>query len=1056
MSQNQDNFIQQINRTREESSLPLFSLNPNNSSLTANYENLQSSSKNNSKSSSYNWAYRYFYSNYSGLLPLNSDVLYGAQSRVFFSSFPSDKGNLSVVDIEPNYVHLFSSFIYKNSFGFTQITPNWSGGLTLLVNSGVVKKTNFEQFQSSPITIALNSGWNQIDIYLYTTSMGETFSLNSDIGLFADDWQTPDFDIPITPNDFIVSTDTNATSKKDPNISVLRWDRGNPDTTLGYHIYRRGPFITGLESPVIDELLSSGYFLSGINGVQKKSYYYVSAVASNGETLVSSPVSIDFGPTYSGIQYGSGVSLTTPGGSLENVGYYYVIGARNDKGYKYPSTNSIFVVNTGNAVKLDWSGVDNINSYEIYRYSGSEFVDESYFTQGMASGQLIATLPYSAVTYTDTGIIKQYATGYRSLGDEIIDITGDIKYNTSLKNNAAYISWAIPTGSITGINGYNIYRTFYEGVFDKNSLAGTTSNNWFIDSGNYNTTSADLLVGKPTIYEHITSLFYGPTKYKDVGVFANQVYDYKISSFNYGFLESPATTGYRISPGDPFAPNTPSGITITSFNGFTTIGWFNGVEPDLDGTIVYRSDDGLLYNEIARTTSTTYSTFIGYSGYPYFKLANYDTSNNISELSSAYQGSGTLIADDVVLNNFNMLSTIDIDMDYYLYSGYMGGTSSPYRARLSAPVSNVGGISELYYAVSLDEAAANSIRLHRVGTDDTIFINYTLNVVPNRISGINGLVFSRNSVPTNSSRFLAAYYTGVQDGNYYMHYRMYSKGGGNTYNSLSSSSGINVGPFMSSYMDGVLTKSNTRPAPSIAIHSGNVDYATIVFVSGNTPGSSCSIGMMAVNYDGFQSGYVKYFPIHNGNVSAMAKVSAVNDSNGDTHIFIDPYAGTPLCADVLYYKTRFTPDISTPITIITSGKHSIGGIGGYLYPSGFYVKQTLENIEAICDKIDNISLMFKSNGDSSRFIQYSKIDSSGNVILTPNVLYQIPFSFDEDFSSTYNIQDDTIYTSYNLSSQPNQYKRLVYNYIEGAYRRRHEFERFNMSSMYQILQSISK
>lgn len=1079
MSQNNEGFLLQINRDREAKSVPLFGINPTNSSLTTAIPNLQSKSPNNTTISQHEWAYRSFFKDDGNrLVPLTSDSINHSIDRVYFSKVPTINGNLTVYEIEPNYVHIFSTYVFKNSMSTTQFLPNWSGGLTIYVNSGILVKTDYSNFQSKSIPVVLNSGWNQVDILLYTKSTGDSFSINSDLGSFADNWSTPDFDTPMTPTNVSAEVDSNSLGKKDPSTIALRWTETDTNTTLFYNIYRRGPYITGIGIPSISSY--SGYYQSGVIGLLANYYYTVSAYIDGvGETLPSAVKNISLSPYISGVTSLSGFSYTLPGAALQsNANYVYVVTASTQRGRKFPvngTTNQPYyldMLSTGNAIQLSWSGSANANGYDIYRYSGYMF-DPDKYRYGMTTGFWIASVPQNTHSYIDTGIIKPMSTGFRHLAGDIVDLTLEFNDDISFINNSAYLSWSAPTATVSGQIKYKIYRTYYSGIFDRTSLVGITTGLWFIDSGIYSGVE-DPFVGKPTSFENIATVSNGTIKYKDTSIVVNQSYDYKVSAVNYSLLEGPLSASSYVVAGDQFAPVTPTGITITSFNGFVTLGWQNGTEQDLDGTKIYKSEDDISYNLIGQTDGTTFSTFVGYSGSPYFKLANYDTSNNTSPLSAAYQGSGTLIADNIILKDFRTFSTLDIDLDNYIYSGFNLSTSVMVRSQMCA-IHCPSGVYESYSSAA---PPILTLGLERYGPTNTQYTTYspdgalggTIAIPYNSGFGITAVE------ETSQSRYHllnVAYYTGINSDLYLFNSCFAGAAGvpSIAYTFLTGNvTGIKVGDWITSQFPTTQKEfTNAVLNPVIVTNSGFSNKQVIIYLSGTGADHSVSFGFTSSNKSGLYIGPEKYLNIHNADISKRDGFSAAMDYDGYIHLFYMGSGNNPQTNTLKWYKLDYQTNNNNPITILASGSYSNNGVGGYLFEQSKN-KYVLGEPRCFIDELNNIYIMQKGNRAITvvatpfkKTIFSSQITKNGAVLVSPNSVYQIPFEFESTWGIAYTPVTDLAYSWYTLGETAREghvarynIKNETYNYRDGLYRRLHSLEFYNNASLYQILQSILK
>ncbi len=932
MTQNNENISNQINRDLAGAEISSFGLNPDNAQNVAFQPNFQAATPNSSVGKSYDWAYRYFSYTTNDLITLNQDALNNAQDRIGFYEYPSTNGNLTKLNVEPNIIHSFSANLFKKNFGSTKIYLNWSGAIGFYINSGSFIRTDKAGFESTELNLGFNSGWNNLEIFLYT-NVGSSFSLNSEIGLFSDEWQTPSFTEPETPQGFSVVNDSGFLQLRDPNSTILRWDSTPPSRTFGYNLYRRGPYFTGVNVPSIDAALSTGYFVSGAIGVNqfgnpKEAFYTISAKTSSGETLPSEIIKVPLTPIFSGVDFISVEASGIAGGNLAQELYTYSIGANNPIGFKFPILSSVGIFNSGNCVVINWSGANNVDGYNIYRYSGA--INDTDIRLGFVTGSLISQTPNNIFYYIDTGIVAQSITGIRELGSNF-ENTNIFNQNISnFKNNSSYLKWPQPTASDTGLISYNIYRTFYSGVFDKNSFIGNTTSLFFIDSGINPST------GKPTKFENLIALNYGTTKYKDIGLVSNQLYDYRISSYNYSLVESPYSTGINIVVGDPFAPATPSGITITSFNGFATLGWINGNEPDLAGTNIYKSE--ILagpYNIIGTTQGTTFSTFIGYSGSPYFKLSNFDTSENESPLSAAYQGSGTMTVENIILKSFYTWDALENEQVIFPFS--------PQNGIIEQPTITLDCVTTGFKNQNIIYAG-----LVNNGSYVSGFLSKTNSVNSN----LGRVSINLNYKPAFFSEYRAENQLSIKYVNPYIHIAFINHDvvSVRTYNDVSQT------PITTGWLDiptwGAVATANL---PKVIAMSGFGKPVSVVYQSGN------SINIASLNISGL---VLTPITVLQGISTTGEGMTACFDNNFDLHLAISSGNGISL------RKYSYTTGVNASVTLLNT-----------LFINSANIANTKLNYPSMeCDSLGNIHLFTynKSRADSftSTETYYSQIDTN--------------------------------------------------------------------------------
>ncbi len=1052
MVESNSNLFWQLKKRQEQEDLLLLSLDPT-LSIPSVYSNFQPSVPNNSTKKSYNWSYRYFSYRQDSLIPLNPDSLNYSDGRILFQEFPSENGNLTISNIPGQTVNVFSANIFKYGAGTTSVSLNWSGGISLYLNSGIIIKSDYTPFTSSSIPLNFSSGWNNLQIFLYSLDSSQSFSLNSDIGLFADIWETPSYTEPETPQNVSIAVDLNSSTYKDGNSTILRWDSTDPNKTLGYNIYRTGPYNSGLSIPSLAS--NSGYFTSGANGINlgnrvREAYYTVSSYNGNGESLPTQSFKVSLKPTFSGVSFTSGISSGILGGSLAPGAYSYIISATNPIGNKFPVGPVIaeFILNTGNCSVIYWSGTQNVDNYKIYRFSG--VLINSVETVPLLTGNLIATLSNNQNTFVDSGFITPSITGITELISDWVDLANFSFSNSNYKNNSSYISWS----GISNASGYKIYRTFYSGNYDRNSLVGDTTSLFFIDSG---ITPSQ---GKPTLSENITSLNYGTKKYKDQGVIGNQTYKYSISSYNYSLNESIPTSGFQVTVGDPFAPATPSGITITSFNGFTTLGWLNGTENDLAGTNVYRSDDNITYNILGTTVGTTFSTFIGYSGTPWFKLSNFDTSDNESALSAAHQGSGVFVTENIILKNFKILSSLDTDLDYYLPSGTLSDVPKsrnifPFRGKLKFMETlpdQASWWNKFYGAFSNINSGLRNTTLFLPPPDGFTNTVWHSNTMLN-VKDFDH-IFVRD--PDNfgppffgpSTSMISAYYSGTTG-------ELWTQ-------TVSTTSTNSLGPERYSvFITGNLLPQSDNLAQTIidcpVLISKDTTYDDyirdrnmLIFWSGNNiypaPGAGNSIGFVSLNRSGLVNGNIRSYEGSELSYNVEQGLNAVYDNNNNIQVFAPNENG------IGWYKFAYTTGVAGGLSLLAS----ITGL----------FTQNFTSARSFVDRDNETHVFLSKTPDIEKVIYYSKIDSSGNISFGPNQFFEPNFRFD-----VWNVAFSTglNYGYLNFSfptgvfdkggAGMNQYftsKYTTYGYRPGSYRKRLVIDDLQNPSLYQVLQSIIK
>ncbi len=1012
----------------------------------------------------YNWTWKYFDFNPEINYPrLTSDIFNyskGTKSQVLVS----ENGNLSVQNVPPKTLNLFRANVFVRQSISTNLNFNWAESLLLNVNdSYIVSNIENSQFNSAFTPIFLNSGWSTIDIFIYSSSGNQNFTINNMLGSVIDVWGPPSINAINYPSGFGVIVDTDAFGKKVPNTNVLTWEQSDSSYTLGYKAYRRGPYNSGSNPPVIINNLSSGYYISGFDGIRDSYgrypdvYYTVTAENLNGETLGSTEIKLSKGVLVSGVSFFSGLAHTHVDGTLFQTLYTYDIFSRTSTSkYIEPLPQGrILVANTGNAVLLSWMSGTNLAGYDIYRYSGLLTENNTY-----NSGLRIATLNNTTMSFLDSGIVGSMVTGIIPIFNNNRSIEGEPSiYYT---NNSYDLRWSgIPT--VSGTTFYNIYRTFYSGIYGKNSYVTTTTGLRFIDSGIYESGLIAPTFGYPPQFQDIATINYGTSVFKDVGLVTNRAYNYYLTSFDYNYIESYPTPSITIMAGDPFAPNTPSGITVISLNGFATIGWQNGVEPDLEGTIIYGSDDNVNFSEFGRVIAPTDSfiDFIGYSGSTWFKLANFDTSNNVSPLSTAQQASGIMVVDQIQLKRFSLLSTTDIDLDYYLPTGVNYNITNPAGTKMQGlpqmtqvfPVVKTNmaiGWSEEFIGI-FNERANPYERLSAHGP----FTNTSYNL---NLSGISSGVGAAILNTPVGIFFNLAYYSGTSPRNLCL-------------NSFELNPSTNIARKVSTGQTVALNLGNVTDVsfnangvygptkPVVVSHANNLEKNVIVYISGTR------FGFVSFDMSGIINGNIDCWPKTSGlsYLTAESQFDADIDNDGNIHVVYNEGGGL-VDGDAIglhWIKFSYTTGVSGGVTDIGGGYQLGHRSGCLIVRNDGFPEYTQPRIFVDTENTLNIFCQ-QSNADNQNTFYYAKAAVSGyNLMVKPATIFTLPFREDY-YNTSYNPSLERVYTNYSFSTgvfgfTPSGYQlNRLHMYKPGGYRRRHDYERFNDSSLYQILQSIVK
>ena len=1037
-------------------------INPYNQKSISITSNKTPSSPDDISIKNYAWSLREFKTDSIGEYPiLRKDIFEANSDNIDNSIIYSDNGNLSIYNVPEKTVQVYSASISSNNPTMTRLNLDWGDSISVYSNDSLlVSNGDGFGYNSKYVDIGIETGVNTLEIYLYSYSGMKNFTINSKLGELVNGWYIPNFILPTTPSNLMVVNDYNSNKKKDPNLNIVTWDfekQAKDGNSLGYKIYRVGPYSTGTP---ISSVLCTGYYV-GISGFGipngSRKFYSVSAVYPDGETVLGDSIRATFQnkivpPSLTGYGYYPG------SGNLSGSILYYNVIARTSTNKSLWAPYEVISSND-NIVKLFYTTGSNYSYIDIYRNNG--FLDYS----GIIIDSPNSFRSYKVATITGIGngvfIDSGLTNGAYVTGLDFIDFSydkyGEVNYYA---DNTFRLSW----GALSGAT-YKIYRTKFSGVFSSTSLVGETTTNSFVDSGFTYT-------GKPITLEHIASVENVNT-YNDT-VLSNRTYDYKISAYNYSYVSSPLSTGYSITAGDPYPPAAPSGINITSFNGFTTLGWLNGVEPDLEGTIIYQSGDAG-FTEIARTTSNTYSKFIGYSGAPWFKLANYDTSDNVSQLTSAYRGSGTFVAENIILTSFKTLSSLDVDLELYVPSGFNTTTSAMTRMQMGA----IHCPSGVYQTYTVSAPPFLGLGLERYGVPSNS-IQYTTYSPDDVLGGTVGIPFNsgfgftaiEDSSLGRYHLLNVAYYSGqVNSANLYLANRCFEGKSGAPSIAYTLVSGNTTGIFVGDWIQGQYPYGNAEynnavANPVIATNSGFADKQVIIYLSGTSSTNKVSFGFACSNRSGIRVGPEKYITIPSSDISPRDGFSAAMDYDGALHLFYMGSGLSPSTNKLKWYKLQYNTD-SSPITILNSGNYTNNGIGGYLFQQSPSI-QILGEPRCFIDETNSIYIFQKGNRSNAvvaapfkKTIFASQMDKNGNIQVPVNSIYQLPFEFESTWGITYTPLGGLAYSWYTLgttatSSTLFAQKNRTYNYQNGVYRRMHPLEFYNSSSLYQILQSILK
>ena len=518
-------------------------------------------------------------------------------------------GDIAITTLDSNSIYLLSCIITRSSNSTTApIKITWNGDMSVYVNGSIVT------INQSQAQIPLIVGQNIIEIII-STGNSTAFTTSGKLGKYADVWRTPSFNSANTPQNLNVRVDPNAAGSN-TNINIVKWDMNADSYTLGYKIYRRGPYnyLTTTNPSGISQSITT----SGNLSLNTQYYYAISAYGNNGESLpylftqsVITPKSYD--PPI----YNFNMAKWNATGSLTTGVYYYGVSYfAGTKETTLVATCSGRVVPQTSAI-LGWEfPTDSLSGIYNFNPSGIRIYRSQTYNFG-ASSLLTIITGINTLSYIDTGNVT--TTGQ------------PLTISTLFSGIGVNLSWAPAIGDTSG---YYIYRSNINNYATSAFLTSVSSTQTsFFDSGYVTTT------GVPTTFKQVSDVVHPTNRYDDIGVKYAQQYDYMVTSYNNLLIESPQSTQFNLIAGDIFPPNPPSGITLTTNLASINLSWQNGVEPDLAGTKIYYSPTlGGTYSQVGNTKSTSFAQYIGYSSTAYFKLANYDIAGNISTLTGIFSG----------------------------------------------------------------------------------------------------------------------------------------------------------------------------------------------------------------------------------------------------------------------------------------------------------------------------------------------------------------------------------------------------------------------------------
>ncbi len=426
--------------------------------------------------------------------------------------------------------------------------------------------------------------------------------------------------------------------------------------------------------------------------------------------------------------------------------------------------------------------------------------------------------------------------------------------------------------------------------------------------------------------------------------------------------------------------------------------------------------------------------------------------------------SGVMVVDEIQLKRFSLLTTTDIDLDYYIPSGVNYNLTNAAGAQLKATpqmtqifpvISKVPGTvqawSENYIGI-FNEKNEPFERLSAFGPYS--LTNFNLNI-SGIMSGVGAAILNTDL----GIYFNIAYYSGTNPRSLYL----------NSFQKLSDNSmkKVRTGQLVETNLSGGYTDQGGQNGiygssrPVATSHSNNYDKNILVFISGD--GARARFGLVSFDQSGIINGNIDYWPKTNGQVLSISpefQFDSDIDNDGNIHIV---YNAAGLNYQGLHWvKLAYTTGVSGGASYLDGGP-TVNGISGCLFTvSQGYQEYTQPRI--FVDKENTLNILSQySNQDNENTFYYSKVATSGyQIFVKPATIFTLPFKEDY-YNIAYNTKLDRAYSNYSFPSglfayQPSGYMFNKYNnsYSPGGYRRRHDYERFEDANLYQILQSIIK
>ena len=161
------------------------------------------------------------------------------------SMFDSQNGRLIIDPVAQNYLHSYAANIYKADPTSSQVNIKWTESLAIYMNGSKVVSSQISTNSFSIVYLPFITGWNKLDIMIFSSSAGKRFDLGVSLGSIAEGWVTPQSDDVSAPTGVTLKIDDQALSERNENTNILEWNQNTESNIGGYRVYRRGPYDPG-------------------------------------------------------------------------------------------------------------------------------------------------------------------------------------------------------------------------------------------------------------------------------------------------------------------------------------------------------------------------------------------------------------------------------------------------------------------------------------------------------------------------------------------------------------------------------------------------------------------------------------------------------------------------------------------------------------------------------------------------------------------------------------------------------------------------------------------